>query len=86
MVDYLDKLNEIYKSGKFSLGDDGVVVRVKKVRHYGALLTKKQKEYIMSFCSRVNNKCLKHLTKALAGGVIQLHKEYPNVQIHIEWY
>ncbi len=86
MVDYLDKLNEIYKSGKFSLGDDGVVVRVKNVRHYKALLTKKQKEYIMSFCSRVNNKCLKHLTKALAGGVIQLHKEYPNVQIHIEWY
>lgn len=86
MVDYLDKLNEIYKSGKFSLGDDGIVVRVKKVRHYGALLTKKQKEYIMSFCSRVNNKCLKHLTKALAGGVIQLHKEYPNILIHLEWY
>ena len=86
MNKFIENLNNVYKSGEFYICENNVVVKVKKVRHYGALLTKKQKEYIMSFCSRVNNKCLKHLTKALAGGVIQLHKEYPNVLIHLEWY
>ena len=86
MKEFIENLNNVYKSGEFYICENKVVVRVRNVQHYKAFLTKKQKEYIMSFCSRVNNKCLKHLTKALAGGVIQLHKEFPNVQIHLEWY
>ena len=35
MVGYIDNLNKTYKSGQFSLDEDGnVVVRVVKIRNY----------------------------------------------------
>lgn len=43
MNKFIENLNNVYKSGEFYICENNVVVKVKKVRHYGALLTKKTK-------------------------------------------
>lgn len=86
MVGYIDNLNKTYKSGQFSLDEDGnVVVRVVKIRNYETMLTTKQEDWIRTFCSRVSNNCMRHMSKALAGAVIGLHLKYPDVKIYLEW-
>ena len=86
MIKYIEKLNKTYKSGQFSLDDGGnVVVRVVKIRSYEAMLTEKQCDWIRTFCSRVSNNCMKHMSKALASAVIDLHLTFPDVKVYLEW-
>ena len=80
MNEYIENLNKTYKSGQFSLVNGIMVVEVKKVRHYNVLLSTKQREWISSFCLKVSNNCLKHITKALAGAIIDTHQKYPHLQ------
>ena len=47
MIEYIENLNKTYKSGQFSLDEDGnIVVSVVKIRSYEAMLTEKQCEWI----------------------------------------
>ena len=85
MVDYIKDLNKTYKSGQFSLVNGIMVVEVRKVRHYNVLLSTKQREWISSFCLKVSNNCLRHITKALAGAIIDTHQKYPHLEFYIKW-
>ena len=85
MNEYIDNLNKTYKSGQFSLVNGIMVVEVKKVRHYNVLLSTKQREWISSFCLKVSNNCLRHITKALAGAIIDTHQKYPHLEFYIKW-
>lgn len=86
MEEYIDSLNKTYKSGQFSIDDDGnLVVRVVKIRSYEAMLTKKQCDWIRTFCSRISNTCMRHMSKHLASAVIDFHLKFPYVKIYLEW-
>ena len=86
MIEYIENLNKTYKSGQFSLDEDGtIVVSVVKIRSYEAMLTEKQCDWIRTFCSRVSNNCMRHMSKHLASAVIDFHLTFPDVKIYLRW-